>query len=154
MPPEAHGHDQRPRLPRGRRLGIDVGSVRIGVAVCDPDGILATPVETVRRTPSGTADLERIAELVDEYEAIGVVVGLPKTLKNTAGVAAETARGFGERLAERIAPVEVHWQDERFTTVTAQQALHASGRSVKSSRGVIDQAAAVAILQGWLDARR
>lgn len=143
-----------PTRPRGRLLGIDVGSVRIGVAVCDPDGILATPVETVRRTPSGTDDLDRIAELVAEYEVLGVVVGLPKTLKNTAGAAADTAREFGDRLADRIAPVAVQWQDERFTTVTAQRALHASGRSVKSSRGVIDQAAAVAILQGWLDARR
>ncbi|ATD70777.1 MULTISPECIES: Holliday junction resolvase RuvX [Gordonia] len=146
--------DQGPSPRRGRRLGIDVGSVRIGVSVCDPDGILATPVETVRRTPSAATDLDRIVDLVNEYEAIGVVIGLPKTLKNTTGVAAETARAFGDRLAERIAPAEVHWQDERFTTVTAQQALHASGRSVKSSRGVIDQAAAVAILQGWLDARR
>ncbi|MBD0861464.1 Holliday junction resolvase RuvX [Gordonia sp. zg691] len=152
--PDPEPQPNGPRRARGRLLGIDVGSVRIGVAVCDPDGILATPVETVRRTPSATADLDRIADLVTEYDAIGVVIGLPKTLKNTAGAAAETAREFGDRLAARIAPVEVAWQDERFTTVTAQQALHASGRSVKSSRSVIDQAAAVAILQGWLDARR
>ncbi len=77
--------DQGPPRRRGRLLGIDVGSVRIGVAVCDPDGILATPVETVRRTPSATTDLDRIVDLVNEYEAIGVVIGLPKTLKNTTG---------------------------------------------------------------------
>ncbi|AFR48878.1 MULTISPECIES: Holliday junction resolvase RuvX [unclassified Gordonia (in: high G+C Gram-positive bacteria)] len=153
MPDPQARPDAAPRT-RGRLLGIDVGSVRIGVAVCDPDGILATPVETVRRTPTGADDLDRIAALVAEYEAVGVVVGLPKTLKNTAGAAAETARAFGDRLATRIDPVAVHWHDERFTTVTAQQALHASGRTVKSSRAVIDQAAAVAILQGWLDARR
>ncbi|MDL9937303.1 Holliday junction resolvase RuvX [Gordonia sp. ABSL1-1] len=141
-------------LQRGRRLGIDVGSVRIGVAVCDPDGILATPVETVRRSPKDDADLRRLAELATEYEVIEVVVGLPKTLRNEAGVAAQTAQAFGSRLADTIAPVPVSYADERLTTVTAQQALHASGRSVKSSRSVIDQAAAVAILQGWLDARR
>ncbi|MGC4932439.1 Holliday junction resolvase RuvX [Gordonia sp. DT30] len=145
-----------PREPwrRGRRLGIDVGSVRIGVAVCDPDGILATPVETVRRDTAGGADVARIAELVAEYEAIGVIVGLPKTLRNTDGHAVAAAREFGDALTTAIAPVPVEYVDERLTTVTAAQALRASGRSAKSSRSVIDQAAAVAILQGWLDARR
>ncbi|MGW0035662.1 Holliday junction resolvase RuvX [Gordonia sp. NPDC003376] len=139
---------------RGRRLGIDVGSVRVGVAVCDPDGILATPVETVRRDIGGGTDIARIAELVAEYEAIGVVIGLPKTLRNTDGPAVEAARGFGDALTPVIAPIAIEYADERLTTVTAAQALRASGRSAKSSRGVIDQAAAVAILQGWLDARR
>ncbi|MDY6809253.1 MAG: Holliday junction resolvase RuvX [Actinomycetota bacterium] len=139
---------------RGRRLGVDVGSVRVGVAVCDPDGILATPVETVQRTPRTDADLARIAALVEEYEAVGVVVGLPKTLRNESGTAAGLARDFGDSLAERIAPVSVEYHDERLTTVTATQALRASGVNAKSSRAVIDQAAAVAILQGWLDTRR
>ncbi|MEE4022941.1 Holliday junction resolvase RuvX [Gordonia sp. PKS22-38] len=139
---------------RGRRLGVDVGSVRIGVAVCDPDGILATPVETVRRTPRADDDIRRIAALVDEYEAVGVIVGLPKTLRNESGTAAELAREFGDRLAARIDPVGVEYHDERLTTVTATQALRDSGISAKSSRAVIDQAAAVAILQGWLDSRR
>jgi putative Holliday junction resolvase len=139
---------------RGRRLGVDVGSVRIGIAVCDPDGILATPVETVRRTAGGHSDLTRIAALVEEYEAVGVVVGLPKTLRNESGTAAGLAREFGDLLAERVAPVTVEYHDERLTTVTASQALRASGRNAKSSRAVIDQAAAVAILQGWLDSRR
>ncbi|MCH5643543.1 MULTISPECIES: Holliday junction resolvase RuvX [unclassified Gordonia (in: high G+C Gram-positive bacteria)] len=141
-------------LTRGRRLGVDVGSVRIGVAVCDPDGILATPVETVARTPDGDADVARIAALAGEYEAVGVVVGLPKTLRNETGAAAVAAQDFGDRLAARIAPVGVEYHDERLTTVTAHQAMRASGRNAKSSRAVIDQAAAVAILQGWLDARR
>lgn len=139
---------------RGRRLGIDVGSVRIGVAVCDPDGILATPVETVPRSSADGADVDRIAALVEEYQALSVIVGLPKTLRNTDGVAVQAARGFGEQLAARVAPVSVEYVDERLTTVTAQQAMRASGRSVKSSRAVIDQAAAVAILQGWLDSKR
>lgn len=139
---------------RGRRIGVDVGSVRIGVAVCDPDGILATPVETVRRTPAGKADIERIATIVAEYDAVGVVVGLPKTLRNEDGTAAGLAREFGDELADRISPVGVEYHDERLTTVTATQALRASGVKAKSSRAVIDQAAAVAILQGWLDTRR
>ncbi|MFW0794583.1 Holliday junction resolvase RuvX [Gordonia sp. CPCC 205515] len=139
---------------RGRRLGIDVGSVRIGVAVCDPDGILATPVETVQRTPKSDADVERIAVIAAEYEVIGVVVGLPKTLRNEAGAAADAARQFGDALATRLAPIPIDYSDERLTTVTAAQSLRASGRNAKSSRAVIDQAAAVAILQGWLDTQR
>lgn len=141
-------------LSRGRRLGIDVGSVRIGVAVCDPDGILATPVETVRRTPDGDGDVERIAAIAAEYEVVGIVVGLPKTLRNETGAAAVAAREFGDQLATRLAPLPVDYSDERLTTVTAAQSLRASGRNAKSSRAVIDQAAAVAILQGWLDTRR
>ena len=147
MSPEGGG---RP----GRVLGIDVGSVRIGVAVCDPDRILATPVETVARTVGGHADVDRISALAAEDEVAAVVIGLPRTLRNTTGAAAEAARTFGDAVAAAVAPVPVEYFDERFTTVTAQQALRASGRSVKSSRQVIDQAAAVAILQEWLDAGR
>ncbi|MEZ5211500.1 MULTISPECIES: Holliday junction resolvase RuvX [unclassified Gordonia (in: high G+C Gram-positive bacteria)] len=139
--------------PRGRRLGIDVGSVRVGVASCDPDGILATPVETVQRT-ADDADVRRVAALADEYEVVEVVVGLPRTLRNTEGAAVAAARDFGGQVAAAIAPVPVVYHDERLTTVTAAGALRASGRKGKAARAVIDQAAAVAILQGWLDARR
>ncbi|WP_347221621.1 Holliday junction resolvase RuvX [Mycolicibacterium poriferae] len=152
--PDRPGDPRCPDPGPGRRLGVDVGSVRVGVAVCDPDGILATPVETVQRTPRADSDIARIASLVEEYDAVGVVVGLPKTLRNESGTAAGLAREFGDRLAERIAPVVVEYHDERLTTVTATQALRASGVNAKSSRAVIDQAAAVAILQGWLDSRR
>ncbi|GAB35154.1 Holliday junction resolvase RuvX [Gordonia otitidis] len=140
-------------VTRGRRLGVDVGSVRIGVAVSDPDSILATPVETV---PGRDIDgaVRRLCALVEEYEAVGVIVGLPKTLRNTDGPAVEKARDFGTRLADKLEGIPVLYSDERLTTVAAQQALHASGRNTKTSRGVIDQAAAVAILQGWLDSRR
>jgi putative holliday junction resolvase len=137
--------------PRGRRIAIDVGSVRIGVASCDPDGILATPVETVARTPKGDADLRRIAEIVAEYEAVSVIVGLPKTLRDEHGHAAVLATDFGSALAQRISPVPVVYSDERLTTVTAQQALRSSGVRAKSQKSVIDQAAATAILQNWLD---
>ncbi|SIR87505.1 Holliday junction resolvase RuvX [Williamsia sterculiae] len=136
---------------RGRRVGVDVGSVRVGVAISDPDGILATPVETVAR---GRGDVERIAGIVDEYEAVGVVVGLPRTLRGERGRAADEADRFAQVIAARVAPVPVEFADERFSTVTASQAMRASGRSAKTQRAEIDQAAAVTILQGWLDLRR
>lgn len=138
---------------RGRRLGIDVGSVRIGVAVSDPDAILATPVQTVRRGPAG-AHLDRLAALVGELDAVEVVVGLPRTLADRTGAAAQDAIAVADLLARRIAPVPVRLADERLSTVSAQRALRAAGMRSKRQRAVIDQAAAVTILQSWLDARR
>ncbi len=139
---------------RGRRLGIDVGTVRIGVAVCDPDGILATPVETVARAPKPGADLDRIAALVTEYEAVGVIVGLPRTLRGDESFAAAAVREFGDRIADRVSPVPIEYFDERMTTASAGRSLRSAGVSAKAARSVIDQAAAVAILQGWLDFAR
>ncbi|ORW26044.1 Holliday junction resolvase RuvX [Mycobacterium palustre] len=138
---------------RGRSLGIDVGSVRIGVAVSDPDGILATPVETVRRDRSGK-HLRRLAALAAELEAVEVVVGLPRTLADRTGPSARDAIEVAGALAARIAPVPVRLADERLTTVSAQRSLRAAGVKAKDQRSVIDQAAAVAILQSWLDQRR
>jgi putative holliday junction resolvase len=138
---------------RGRRLGIDVGSVRIGVAVSDPDGILATPVETVRRERSGK-HLRRLAQLVVELDAVEVVVGLPRTLADRTGPSARDAIELADVLARRIAPTPVRLADERLTTVSAQRSLRQAGVRAKGQRNVIDQAAAVAILQGWLDERR
>jgi putative holliday junction resolvase len=138
---------------RGRRLGIDVGSVRIGVACSDPDGILATPVETVRRDRSGK-HLRRLAQLADELQAVEIVVGLPRTLADRFGPAAEDAAELAEALALRVAPTPVRLADERLSTVAAQRSLRASGVAAKAARSVIDQAAAVAILQSWLDQRR
>lgn len=135
---------------RGRRLGIDVGTVRIGVAVSDPDGILATPVKTVRRDAK---HLRRLAALVDEYEAVEVVVGLPRTLADRAGASAQDAIAVADSLAAKIG-VPVRLADERLTTVSAARSLRDAGVRAKAQRGVIDQAAAVAILQGWLDQRR
>ncbi|MBY0441133.1 MAG: Holliday junction resolvase RuvX [Mycobacteriaceae bacterium] len=140
-------------LGRGRRLGIDVGSVRIGVAVSDPDGILATPLETVRRDRSGK-HLRRLGVLVAEAGVVEVVVGLPKTLADRTGSSARDAIELAEALAHRIAPTPVRLADERLTTVAAQRALRAAGVRAKNQRAVIDQAAAVAILQGWLDGCR
>ncbi|KWX00674.1 putative Holliday junction resolvase [Carbonactinospora thermoautotrophica] len=130
---------------------MDVGTVRIGVASCDPHGLLATPVETVRK---GRGDLNRIARLVTELGAIEVVVGLPRSLSGREGPAAQAAREFAARLARRIAPVPVRLVDERLSTVTAQRGMHEVGVSSRKGRAVIDQAAAVVILQSALDAER
>ena len=139
---------------RGRRLGIDVGSVRIGVATSDPDGILATPVETVRRDRDADKHLRRLAQLVDELEAVEVVVGLPRTLADRTGPSAQDAIELADLLAGRIAPTPVRLADERLTTVTAQRSLREAGVRAKGQRAMIDQAAAVGILQSWLDQRR
>lgn len=138
---------------RGRRLGVDVGTVRIGVAVSDPDAILATPVETVRRD-RGSAHLRRLARMVSELQVVEVIVGLPRTLADRAGASARDAVALADALAERIGPVPVRLADERLTTVSAARSLREAGVSAKDQRGKIDQAAAVAILQGWLDQRR
>lgn len=138
-------------------MAVDVGSVRIGVASSDPDGTIATPVETVARSSKNhtdSADVRRLVELVEEYEAVEIVVGLPRTLRGEPGAAAKLAVRFA-RVLQRAAPsVPVRLSDERLTTVSAARGLRESGVRAKNQRSVIDQAAAVAILQGWLDERR
>lgn len=131
--------------------------MRIGVASSDPDGILATPVETVARSKvkgPGAPDIERIADLVAEYEAVEVVIGLPRTLRGEGGSAVAAAERFSRALFRRLDGVPIRMADERLTTVSATRALRDSGVRAKAQRSVIDQAAAVAILQGWLDERR
>lgn len=147
-----------PAVKRGVRIGVDVGSVRVGIALSDPSGILASPVETVRRDLRNRTDLDRIAELVTEYEAIVVVVGLPRSLSGAEGAAAVAAREYAGLLAERLIesprPVPVELSDERLTTVIAGRTLSQRGVRGKKHRAVVDQAAAVLILQAWLDAER
>ncbi|MBB6473435.1 Holliday junction resolvase RuvX [Sphaerisporangium rubeum] len=138
-------------MRRGVRLGVDVGSVRVGVARSDPSGLLATPVETVRR---GRGDLARIAAIAAEHEAVEVVVGLPTSLSGRESHAAAAAREFAARLAARLAPTPVRLYDERLTTVSAQADLRSSGVRARNQRDVIDQAAAVVLLQAALDAER
>lgn len=135
----------------GVRLGIDPGDARIGVARSDPTGFLATPVETVRR---GKGDLRRLARIVAEEEAFEVVVGLPRSLSGGEGPAAAKVREFAAALARRVAPVAVRLCDERLTTVSAESMLRERGRSGASRRAVVDQAAAVLILQNALDTER
>jgi putative Holliday junction resolvase len=138
---------------RGRRLGIDVGAVRVGVAVSDPDGVLATPLVTVPRDAEGGSDVRTIAGLVAEHEAVAVVVGLPRTLAGREGPAAESARAFAAALQGAL-EVPVELSDERLTTVVATRQLRERGVKGRRQRAVVDQAAAVAILQGYLDAAR
>ena len=135
----------------GVRLGVDPGDARIGVARSDPSGFLATPLETVRR---GQGDLARLARLVRETEAVEVVVGLPRSLSGGEGPAAVKTRALAARLAERIAPVPVRLQDERLTTVSAEAMLRSRGKKGAERRAVVDQAAAVLILQHALDTER
>jgi putative Holliday junction resolvase len=137
---------------RGRRLGVDVGTVRIGVAVCDPDGILATPVETVRRDKTDK-HLGRLVTLAGEHGVVEIIVGLPRTLADRAGSSARDAIAVADALAARL-EVPVRMADERLTTVSAQRSLREAGVRAKGQRQMIDQVAAVGILQSWLDQRR
>ena len=134
-------------------IAVDVGSVRVGVAASDPEGRMAFPVETVPRDPAGGSDLARLAQLVRERGAAEVVVGLPTGLSGVEGRAAQSCREYAQQLAERVAPVPVRLTDERLSTVTANRQLHAGRRRGRDRREVVDQAAAVVILQADLDAR-
>ena len=138
---------------RGVWLGVDVGTVRVGVARSDPDGMLATPLVTLARDPKRGGDFAQLAGLVREHEAAGVVVGLPKTLSGREGVSAQMARSYAQTLADLITPIPVELVDERLTTVSAERTLAERGIRGRARRAVVDQAAAVEILQHWLDVR-
>ena len=117
----------------------------------DPDGLLATPVTTLARDAIGGADLLALAALVEEHEVVEVVVGLPKTLRGSDGAAAVAARSYGGALAARIAPVPIVYVDERLTTVSADRQLTDAGVRGRAKRKVVDQVAAIRILQNRLD---
>ncbi|MGH3446396.1 MAG: Holliday junction resolvase RuvX [Nocardioidaceae bacterium] len=140
---------------RGRRLGVDVGDVRIGIAVSDPDALLATPVETVQR---GRGDVRRIVDLAVEQAVIEVVVGQPRSLSGALGPSArkveEFVAGLMGEISEREMSVSVRMVDERLTTVSAERVLRERGKKGARRRAVVDQAAAVVILQHALDAER
>jgi putative holliday junction resolvase len=135
----------------GVRLGVDVGTVRIGVARSDPGGLLASPLDTVRRGPGDIAELTRLAA---ENAAIEVVVGLAIGLAGREGKSAADGRAFASALAARLAPVPVRLLDERFTTVLAHAALRQGGVGSRARRQAVDKAAAALLLQGALDAER
>ena len=132
-----------------RVVAVDLGSTRIGVAVSDPSGVLASPYEVV---PRDERSHDRLQAIVEEIGAELVLVGMPLSLDGSKGPA---ARAIEAEVAELRAllpvPVEVH--DERFTTVTAHQQLAASGKRSKARRKTVDQAAAAVLLQSWLDGR-
>jgi putative Holliday junction resolvase len=153
QPPRFPGTRQRsrPRLRRpmsenfrrGARLAFDWGDARIGVAACDPDGVLAYPVKAVR---AGEYEIADLAAVIEEYEPIEVIVGLPRSLSGGEGPAAVKARERAEALARAIR-VPVRLVDERLTTLTASQRLREGGKRAKEQRELIDAAAAVAILE-------
>ncbi|WP_193104566.1 Holliday junction resolvase RuvX [Brachybacterium sp. FME24] len=150
----ADAQDDSEALPRGVRLGVDVGDVRVGLARSDLDGMIATPVETIERQVA----TRRVADEALEAEARVIMVGLPRSLNGTEGPAAAKAREFTSDLAAMLSQeeqdVEIRLLDERLTTVTAHQALHTSGRKGRKHRQVVDQVAAVMILQQALDIER
>jgi len=138
-------------MRRGVRLGVDLGDSRIGVARSDPSGIVATPVETV---PRGAGDVARLRVLVAEEDAVEVVLGLPRSLSGREGPAAVKVRRFAIELAAALDPVPVRLCDERFSTVSAEAVLREQGRKGQERRAVVDQAAAVVILQNALETER
>ena len=133
------------------RLAVDPGSVRIGVARCDPGGMLATPLTVLRR---GKGDLDALASLAEAEEAMEILVGLPKSLSGREGPAAITAKQFAADLAARVAPLPVRLVDERFTTATAHNALRAGGHDSRARRHSVDSAAAAVLLEAALESER
>ncbi|MCW2698558.1 MAG: yqgF [Blastococcus sp.] len=149
VPPRPGSQDR----PAGRVLGVDVGTVRVGVALSDPTGTLASPLETLRRAKN-LSDVDRLAALVVEHEVAEVVVGEPVHLSGASGASAADAANYAQELADRIPDVPVNLIDERLSTVTAASHLREGGIDSRKQRPVIDQAAAVVILQQFLDSRR
>ncbi len=143
------------RIRTGVRIGVDVGDVRIGVARSDAHALIATPVETVQR---GNGDLERLVDLVVECEAIEIVVGYPRSMSGSAGPAAQKVTAFAAQLAAALVAHEVEASirlvDERLTTVSAERLLRERGRRRARQRAVVDQAAAVVILQHAIESER
>ncbi|WOQ18809.1 Holliday junction resolvase RuvX [Raineyella sp. W15-4] len=140
----------------GVRLALDWGDARIGVAACDPAATLAYPVRTVQVRGDEGAAIGEILTLADEYgPLLEVVMGLPRTLKGKEGPAAQKMRRRAAVLRRRLDPSSgLRLVDERMTTAAATRGLHAAGRSTRDQRSVIDQAAAVAILEYALTAER
>jgi putative holliday junction resolvase len=138
-------------LRPGVRIAVDVGLARIGVAGCDPAGLLASPLASVAR---GRGDLAELGRLTAERQAMEVIVGLPTTLSGRESKSATDARSFAAVLAGQVAPIPVRLVDERFTTVIAHDALRQGGRDSRARRSVIDKAAAALLLQGALDLER
>lgn len=137
----------------GRVLALDVGSRRLGVAMSDPTGTVASPLVTlVRRGP--VEDAAVLARLAAEHAAGTLVVGLPRTLRGTEGPAAKSVRAYVEELRDHLPGLRIELADERLSTVAAERALVAGGVRRGDRRAVVDQVAASLFLQAWLDAAR
>jgi putative pre-16S rRNA nuclease len=132
---------------------VDVGAVRVGVARSDPRGVLAVPVATLQRDAHRNTDVDQLVALITEYEGVGLVIGLPRTLAGREGPAVAAARRYAELLGSRLVGFPCVFIDERMTTVLAQRNLSTSGVRSRAQRAKVDQAAAVEILQSFLDAR-
>ncbi len=142
----------------GVRLGVDVGAVRVGLAASDPGGLIATPVETLARDVDGRTEQDRVVREVVARDVLEVLVGLPRSMSGGEGAAAAAARGWAEQLVERLGQagldVPVRLVDERLSTVAAHRSLRDAGVSGRRHRAVVDQVAAVVLLQSGLDAER
>ncbi|MET4588432.1 Holliday junction resolvase RuvX [Arthrobacter sp. 754] len=144
--------------PQGIKLGVDVGTVRVGVAVCDRDAILATPYKTLDRNAKKNSDVRVIASLAEELGAVQVIVGLPRTMKGEEHASARMATDYAEllvaELVRRGIDVPVNLVDERLSSVTAHRNLHEAGMSSRNHRKVVDQVAAAGILQHAIDMQK
>jgi putative Holliday junction resolvase len=140
-------------MVKGVRIALDVGSVRIGVAKCDSEGLLATPVMTIKAGPTA---LEQVVALVDEYQAVCVYVGKPISLAGKDTASTQATIQFADELKAHLleSSVQVRLIDERLSTVSAQRGMHEAGRNIQQSRDAIDQAAAVVILEHALASER
>ena len=145
-------------FPQGVKLGVDVGMVRVGLASCDPDGILATPVKTLSRDLKKNSDVKVVVKEAATRGAVQIFVGLPRTMKGEEKSSAEMARSYADILIAALQSaglaVSVHLIDERLTTVSSHQALHEAGMSSREHRKVVDQVAAVGILQHAIDMQK
>ena len=144
--------------PRGVKLGVDVGTVRVGLAACDPDGILASPIRTLSRDAKKNSDVGVIVSQASERGAVQIFVGLPRTLKGQEGPSARMATDYAQKLAEALSraglDIPVHLVDERLSTVSAHRNLHEAGLSSKDHRKVVDQLAAAGILQHAIEMQK
>ena len=137
-------------MQRGRRIAFDYGDIRIGVAVCDPDGIISSPLAVLATEKNLASEIQTIFA---EYEPVQIFIGLPKQLSGVESVSAEKARSFGALLAQ-FTDVEIIYIDERLSTVSAQSKLREAGKSAKESKELIDAMAAVEILELGLQSAR
>ena len=144
--------------PQGVKLGVDVGTVRVGVAVCDRDGILATPLRTLERNAKKNTDVRILAALAAELGAVEIFVGLPRTMKGEEHASARMATDYAQLLAGKLeecgSAVPVRLVDERLSTVSAHRSLHEAGMSSRNHRKVVDQVAAAGILQHAIDMQK
>lgn len=138
-------------MKRGRRIAFDYGDVRIGVAVSDPDSILASPLTTLKSSDKGL--LRSISLILDEIEPVQIFVGKPALLSGEDGSASEKAIAFAQRLAE-LTQTEIVMIDERMSTVSAARNMREAGRNTKDARESIDMAAAVAILDFGIELQK